>query len=120
MTTAEQLKDHFYYADYCNWSESERWELIEGIAYAMNAPLRIHQEIVGELGGQIRNYLQGKSCKWYVAPFDVRLPQQDEADDQIDTVVQPDLLVVFDLSKLDKKAVVVRLIGLFILARNRE
>lgn len=103
MNTAEQLKDHFYYADYCQWPKDERWELIDGTAHAMNAPLRIHQEIAFELGRQVGNYLQGKSCKGYVAPFDVRLPQQDEADDQIDTVVQPDLLVVCDQSKLDRK-----------------
>ncbi len=103
MNTAEQLKDHFNYADYCQWLDNERWELINGISYAMNTPLRIHQEILFELGGQVGNYLQGKSCKGYMAPFDVCLPQQNEADDQIDTVVQPDLLVVCDHSKLDKK-----------------
>jgi Uma2 family endonuclease len=38
-----------------------------------------------------------------VAPFDVRLPKSDETDDQIDTVVQPDLLIVSDLRKLDRR-----------------
>lgn len=42
-------------------------------------------------------------CEYYVAPFDVRLPHHDEADDQIDTTVQPDLTVICDKSKLDDK-----------------
>jgi Uma2 family endonuclease len=42
-------------------------------------------------------------CKVYTAPFDVRFPKNGEtADDKIDTVVQPDICVVCDLSKLDE------------------
>ncbi len=103
MNTAEQLQERFNYANYSQWSEDERWELIDGEPYAMNAPLRIHQEIIFDLGRQVGNYLQGKPCKGYVAPFDVRLPESNESDDQIETVVQPDLLVVCDQSKLDDK-----------------
>ena len=103
MSTAEKLATYYTYADYTQWSEDESWELIDGVAYAMAAPSRIHQEIVFELGRQIGNYLQGKPCRGYVAPFDVRLPHQREADDKIDTVVQPDLSVICDRSKLDDK-----------------
>ena len=102
MITAEELQQKYTYADYAQWPEDERWELIEGVAYAMTGPLRIHQEIVSELGRQIGNYLQGKPCKIYVAPFDVRLPRQDEADANVETVVQPDLSIICDISKLDK------------------
>jgi Uma2 family endonuclease len=102
MITAEELQKKYTYADYAQWPEDERWELIEGVAYAMTGPLRIHQEIVSELGRQIGNYLQGKPCKIYVAPFDVRLPRQDEADANVETVVQPDLSIICDISKLDK------------------
>jgi Uma2 family endonuclease len=103
MNTAEQLHPKYSYADYAQWPEDERWELIDGVPYAMTAPQRLHQDIVFELGGQVRNYLQGKPCKGYTAPFDVRLPRQDEADAKVETVVQPDLSVICDPSKLDKQ-----------------
>jgi Uma2 family endonuclease len=47
--------------------------------------------------------LEGKPCRAYIAPFDVRLPKSDEADNQVDTVVQPDVLIVCDLNKLDHR-----------------
>ncbi len=103
MNTAEQLQQKYTYADYAQWPEDERWELIDGVPYAMTAPQRLHQDIVFELGRQIGNYLQGKPCKGYTAPFDVRLPRQDEADAKVETVVQPDLSVICDPSKLDKQ-----------------
>lgn len=96
--------DYFTYGDYCHWPDEERWELIDGQAYAMSpAPTRMHQEFVVELARQIGNALQGHPCKIYVAPFDVRLPRRNEADDQVDTVVQPDVAVICDPGKLDDK-----------------
>lgn len=103
MNTAEHLHPKYTYADLAQWPEDERWELIEGVPYAMTAPQRLHQEIVFELGRQIGNYLQGKPCKGYTAPFDVRLPYKDEADNDVENVVQPDISVICDPSKLDKK-----------------
>ena len=104
MNTAEQLDTYFTYANYCQWPADERWELINGEAYMMAAPNRLHQKIVFELGRQIGNHFLNKTCEGYVAPFDVRLPNQvDAMDDQIDTVVQPDLAVICDESKLDDK-----------------
>lgn len=94
---------HFTYADYARWPESERWELVDGEAYAMAAPQRLHQKVVLAIGAQLYQYLQGKPCEPYVAPFDVRLPKASEADDAIDTVVQPDIVVVCDPTKLDDK-----------------
>ena len=92
------------YGDYLGWPEDVRYELIDGVAYLMSpAPSRVHQEIVGELYGQIRNALQGNPCRVYVAPFDVRLPKRGEADADVDTVVQPDVLVVCDPGKLDER-----------------
>ena len=102
MNTAENVHQKYTYSDYAQWPEDERWELINGVAYAMTGPLRIHQKIVSELSRQIGNYLQGKTCEVYVAPFDVRLPHKDEADSDVETVVQPDLSVICDQSKLDK------------------
>ncbi len=102
MNTVPKLQSKYTYADYCQWPGDQRWELIDGEAYAMNAPLRIHQRIVSELGRQIGNYLLGKPCEVYVAPFDIRLPRKNEADDQVETVVQPDLSIICDQSKLDR------------------
>ena len=96
---------HHTYADYLTWLDDERVELIDGVAYVKEppAPTRFHQEIVGELYLQVRLTLKGKSHHAYVAPFDVRLPKADEADGDIDTVVQPDVLIVCDLGKLDDR-----------------
>ena len=93
------------YADYLTWPDGERHELIDGIAYIKEppAPSRFHQELTGELYLQVRLALEGTSWRAYVAPFDVRLPKAGEADDQIDTVVQPDVLIVCDRRKLDRR-----------------
>ena len=56
------------------------------------APSRVHQAILIELLVQIKTYLNDKPCRVYPAPFDVRLPESDKADDDITTVVQPDIL----------------------------
>ena len=103
MSITKQLQNRFTYADYLKWPEDERWELIDGVAYAMAAPGRLHQETVLELGAQILQQLRGTSCKPYIAPFDVRLAQAIETDDRIETVVQPDLAVICDKRKLDDK-----------------
>ncbi|GAB6067340.1 Uma2 family endonuclease [Methylothermus subterraneus] len=91
------------YRDYLNWPEDTRYELIDGIAYAMTAPNRRHQEVLLELARQVANALQGHPCRPFIAPFDVRLPKGEEADEDIDTVVQPDLCVVCDERKLDER-----------------
>lgn len=101
MPLAIQQDEKYNYGHYRQWPDEERWELIDGMPYAMTTPSRMHQEIVFELAGQIRNSLLDSDCKGYVAPFDVRLPDSNEADDQVETVVQPDLLVVCDTDKLD-------------------
>ena len=93
------------YAEYLTWHDGERDELINGTAYVREppAPSRSHQELVGELYLQARLALEGKPCRAYIAPFDVRLPQSGEVDELIDTVVQPDVLIVCDLGKLDER-----------------
>jgi Uma2 family endonuclease len=92
------------YGEYRRWPEETRYELIDGYAYAMApAPSRQHQEMLGELFRQVANALEGHSCRAFIAPFDVRLPRAGEADDEVDTVVQPDLSVVCDPAKLDER-----------------
>lgn len=92
------------YAEYAAWPDDVRYELIDGIAYAMGpAPTRRHQEVALELARQIADALEGSPCRPYIAPFDVRLPRADEADGKIDTVVQPDISVICDKAKLDER-----------------
>lgn len=95
----------FTYADYLTWPEEERWELIHGVAYNMSpAPGRNHQLLLGDVYTAIRQHTKTGNCEIYLAPFDVRLnPNQDVADDQTDTVVQPDISVFCDLTKLDDR-----------------
>jgi Uma2 family endonuclease len=88
------------YTDYKNWElkPGERYELINGIAYAMAAPGTQHQLIAAALYGEFYAFLKGKPCKAIPAPFDVRLFYEEDGSD--DTVVQPDLSVVCDPAKL--------------------
>jgi len=91
------------YKDYKEWElkPGERYEIINGVAYAMSAPNTEHQRISMFLSGVLYNYLNGKTCQPFAAPFDVRLfYEEDESDD---TVVQPDLVVVCDPEKLGKE-----------------
>src|SRR5204863_8225221 len=64
-----------------------------------------HQAIVFELGRQLGNWLIDKPCKGFTSPIDVRLPDRNEADEQIVTCVQPDLLVVCDVGKIDERGI---------------
>jgi len=89
------------YAEMRGWPEDVRYELIGGVAYAMNSPRRIHQKVLGQIYRQVADALDGTPCEPYIAPFDVRLPKGAEGDDEIDTVVQPDLSVICDRAKLD-------------------
>ena len=94
----------YTYKDYLEWPDDERWELIEGVAYDMTpSPSRMHQKISVALAAGLYQYLKGKNCEIYHAPFDVRLPEGEEEDDEIKTVVQPDIVVICDPSKLDEK-----------------
>jgi Uma2 family endonuclease len=96
-------RSDYRYSDYLSWPEDERWELIDGIAYMSAVPSRRHQEIQVELLRQISNYLSGKTCRVYGSPFDVRFAGKDDLDNDIRDVVQPDITVVCDKSKLDDK-----------------
>lgn len=107
MAIFKRDSDYHTYADYLVWSRTYGDELIDGAAFVREppSPTRVHQEIVGEIYRQLANALDGKSCRVYVAPFDVRLPKSNEHDDKVDTVVQPDLFIVCDLHKVDARGV---------------
>lgn len=90
----------FSYADYRSWSDEVRYELLDGVARAMSpAPSFDHQTLAFEVGHQLRTALEAAPCRVLLAPIDVLLPRGDEADDAVDTVVQPDLLIFCDPAK---------------------
>ena len=95
----------YTYADYLKWQFEERLELFRGRIFKMSpAPAPIHQEICSNLNTAFNTYLKKKKCKVYPAPFDVRLPDKDSSkDSDITTVIQPDLCVICDLSKIDTR-----------------
>lgn len=96
----------FTYADYLTWNFKERIELIRGKIFKMSpAPTTTHQSISVNIGTKISNFLNDKNCKLFYAPVDVRLKgksfrKKKLRDDQITTVVQPDIIVVCDTEKL--------------------
>ena len=95
-------KARYTFADCLTWEENERIEIIDGEAVMMAPPSRVHQEISGALFAQLYNFLEGKKCRVYAAPFAVRLFERDgEAPEDVDTMVEPDLSVVCDGNKLD-------------------
>lgn len=106
ITSLEQLdlSKQYSYADYLKWHITERLELIRGYVRKMSAPSREHQAISRNLGRQIDAYFYTRKCEWYSAPFDVRIPRFDKKlEKDVLTVVQPDICVICDESKLDKR-----------------
>ncbi len=107
MPHAIKLDKKYTYADYMQWNDDERWELIEGVPYNMTpAPMRQHQGIAGELFYQIKDFLKDKKCQVYNAPFDVRFPPQHLKridDSHVETVVQPDISVICNKKRLDDR-----------------
>lgn len=97
------LDKSYTYADYFSWKFQERVELLRGKIMNMSpAPSRLHQSLSSFIGTKIINYLQFKSFNVYYAPFDVRLTR-NKNDKNIITVVQPDICVVCDETKLDER-----------------
>lgn len=100
------LKGSYTYADYLLWKFKERVELIKGKIFKMSpAPNSFHQEISRELTFLLGDIFRKTNCKMYIAPFDVRLINFKESTDnhKIITVIQPDLCVICDRSKIDEK-----------------
>ena len=99
------IRPEFYtYADYYSWPDPIRGELIEGQFYDMTpAPTPAHQQIAGDLFAQLHTFFRGKTCRAFIAPFDVRLPKPGEKDGEERNVVQPDITVVCDPRKIDER-----------------
>ena len=98
------LTRRYTYADYLTWMDEVRRELIEGFIKLLPAPRAIHAEVGYNISWHLGTIIRKKKCKCkvYPAPFDVRLPKNGETDhDKIYTVVQPDISVICDLTKID-------------------
>lgn len=91
---------HYTAADYLKWNDGQRYELLHGGVRAMSpAPSWTHQIISGNLEFEIKSYLRAKKrCQVVYAPVDVFLSD--------DTVVQPDIIVVCDPQKIEKRGCV--------------
>jgi Uma2 family endonuclease len=100
------LNRTYSYADYLTWQFTEWIEVLKGKIFPMAAPVEYHQRISWRLGLQMGKYFENQPCRVYAAPFDVRLynkTKSAQADKDVFTVVQPDLCVICDLTKLDRR-----------------
>ena len=100
------LSKRYSYADYLTWMDDVRRELFDGFIKLMTpAPSSKHQELSVNLTRLFSNFLVRKQCKVYHAPSDVRFPKakKSKEDKQVYTVLQPDLYIVCDLSKIDAR-----------------
>lgn len=97
------LNKTYSYADYFSWRLQERVELLWGKIMKMSpAPTRQHQVISGYIGNKIYNFLEKSPCQVFYAPFDVRLEKTTD-DYKVKNVVQPDICVICDITKLDDR-----------------
>ncbi len=99
------LSKKYTFDDYLTWRFKERVELIMGRIFRMTpASSASHQGISVILSSELYGYLKGTPYRVYHAPFDVRLPASGKSsDEEAETVVQPDICVICDLSKIDEK-----------------
>ncbi len=96
------LNKRYSYSDYLLWQFKERVELIKGLILKMSpAPNMVHQTVSMNLSLAIASNFKNKPCRFFAAPFDVRLNIKTEKKQT--TVVQPDLCVICDESKLDMR-----------------
>ena len=108
ITSLSQLDTEkmYSYLDYVSWQFEQRVELIKGKIFPMAAPNRRHQAISRQFYGTFFNFFEKHSCKFYPAPFDVRLYDKQKPlkqNQNFNTVVQPDVCIVCDLEKLDER-----------------
>ena len=107
ITTLSQLdlEKSYNYADYLTWQLSEMVELLKGkISQIAPAPNVSHQRVSIRLSGNLYDYFKHKKCEVFAAPFDVRLYDRKKsilANQDIQTVVQPDLCVICNPDFLD-------------------
>ncbi|MFW5789593.1 MAG: Uma2 family endonuclease [Spirochaetota bacterium] len=117
---------HYTYRELATWPDDERWELIDGVAWNMcAAPSPSHQRVLGDLYEGFRKATRGTGCEALLAPLDVFLFADDETDtDDADTVVQPDLIVICDDSRVTRRgytgapAIVIEILSPYTLTKD--
>ncbi len=106
MSLPAKQYNSYTYADMLLWDDSTRYELYDGEPVALASPSTAHQRISRELLFQFTDYLSGKRCEVFSAPFDVRLfEKQGDQPQDVTTVVQPDLMVVCDPKRIDRNGI---------------
>ena len=108
ITRLDQLNEdsfEYSYDDYLKWQFKERVELIMGKIFPMSAPNTPHQSLSRELTVAFYPYFKGKSCTYFAAPIDVILPVGKQGN-TFKTVVQPDLCVICDPSKIVTQGII--------------
>ena len=106
----------YTYADYLKMDENVRCEIVDGILFMMAQLSRLHQKVFRQLFILFGNYLSGKPCELYSAPFgvvfmkkepvfDLVLEDKNPSEYETDAakskwVVEPDITIVCDKSKL--------------------
>jgi Uma2 family endonuclease len=94
----------YTYADYLRWEFEERLELFKGKIFKLSAPNTKHQVISRNICVGFVTLLKKTKCECFAAPFDVRLPVKNrKKDNEITTVVQPDICVICDPSIPDDR-----------------
>ncbi len=105
MTVTKRDSQRHTYGDYLIWSRTYGDELLDGTAYVREppSPSWSHQGVAGELYYQIRTAVKGTRWRVCIAPLDIRLPKSNEPDEEVDTVVQPDVFITGDAKKIDSR-----------------
>jgi len=108
ITRLDQLNEdsfEYSYSDYMKWQFQERVELIMGKIFPMSAPTTLHQHIIGELFFTMYAFFKHTLCNVILSPIDVRLPVGKQGN-TFKTVVQPDLCVICDKSKIVTQGII--------------
>ncbi len=102
----KKKRERYSYADYLSWGDDQRCELIDGDIYAMTSPSVVHQSILTQLIKQFAVFFDEKPCKVFCAPLDLVLDKKSKKNDEIFTVVQPDIMVVCDEKTIEEQRIV--------------
>ena len=108
MEVILNVNKRYTYADYLTWLDNKRRELLDGFIRLMSpAPSLAHAQASLELAVLFKIFIKQnhEKCQVFCAPFDVRLPKNPDevTNDKIYTVVQPDICIICDESKLDQR-----------------
>lgn len=104
MENLARKLEKYSYQDLLDMDDEKRYEIIDGDIYQMSSPSVVHQMIATEITRQIANYLEGKKCKVFAAPLDVRFSKEKDFKKVFD-VVEPDIFIVCDEEKIDKNGI---------------